>query len=336
MPVTPPLDPMLARLQTDFPRGEGWVYEPKWDGFRAIAFIDSGDVHIASRDHKPLQRYFPELPEALGEAFPDRCVIDGEVLVTNEQGLDFDALLQRIHPARSRIEKLASETPAAFVAFDVLALDDRDLMAAPLGERRAALEGLLGPAEEPVLPSRATEILITPQTADADRAIAWMTDYEATGLDGLVAKQLDSIYLPGERRMVKVKLQRTADCVIGGYRLSKSGDGVGSLLLGLYDTEGVLQYVGHTSGFKAKERREVLEQLRPLEGGESFGSGRAPGGQNRWTGGRDTTWTAVRPTLVCEVSYDRLLGRRFRHATGFVRWRPDRDPKSCTFEQLGR
>ena len=328
---------MLARLSDSVPEGEGWVYEPKWDGFRALVFRDRADVHVASRDHKPLQRYFPELPPALADALPERCVVDGEVIVGGSRGLDFDALLQRIHPARSRIERLAAETPAAFIAFDLLALGDRDTTGAPFRERRELLAGSLQEPPEPrgsVAPR--TQVLLTPQTADATQARRWMTELEDIGLDGVVAKQLDDGYHPGERTMVKVKLQRTADCVVGGYRLSKAGDGVGSLLLGLYDGEGNLQYVGHTSSFKAAERRSLLAELRPLEGGESFAGGRVPGGPSRWSGGRETSWVPLEPRLVCEVSFDRIMGGRFRHASRFLRWRHDRDPRSCTFDQIRR
>jgi ATP-dependent DNA ligase len=335
LPIKPPLKPMLAKLQPSVPRAPGWVYEPKWDGFRAIVFRDGSDIHVASRDHKPLERYFPELPSALDSALPQKCVVDGEVIVVGDHGLAFDSLTQRIHPARSRVEKLAAETPASFFAFDLLALDDDDLMSAPLEQRRSALADFLDGPVEPELPSRGlTEILLTPQTDDADVASSWIDEYEDVGVDGVVAKRLDSIYQPGDRVMVKVKLQRTADCVVGGYRLSKSGDGIGSLLLGLYDSAGVLHYVGHTSGFRAAERPKLLEELRPLEGGHSFGGGRAPGGPSRWASGRNTDWVPLEPKRVCEVSFDRMMSGRFRHAVGFVRWRDDRDPKSCTFDQI--
>jgi ATP-dependent DNA ligase len=293
-------------------------------------------LQVVSRDHRPLHRYFPELPGPLAAALPERCVVDGEIVVAGAEGLHFDGLLQRIHPARSRIELLAQQTPATYVAFDLLALGDRDLTGSPLHERRSALEGLLGPAASPDEPARpGTQVLLTPQTPDPEEAKLWMSSLEGIGLDGAVAKRRDGPYVFGERVMVKVKLQRTADCVVGGYRLSKAGDGVGSLLLGLYDDGGTLQYVGHTSSFKAGERRSLLAELRPLETAESFGSGRAPGAPSRWTRQRDVSWVPLEPRLVCEVAFDRFMGERFRHATRFLRWRPDRDPRSCTLDQLG-
>ena len=330
----PPLDPMLSKSHEDIPQGDGWLYEPKWDGFRALVFRDGDDVHVASRDHKPLQRYFPELPPALQRSLPERCVVDGEVIVTGDDGLDFDALLMRIHPARSRIEKLAREIPASFVAFDLVALDDRDLRGTPLEERRKLLEGALGPVKDASDIERGTHILITPQTDDYALAREWFTGFEDIGLDGIVAKKKDSSYTPGGRTMAKIKHLRSADCVVGGYRLSKTGDGIGSLLLGLYDDGGILHYVGHTSSFKAPERRALLEELRPLEGVASFEGGRAPGGPSRWSAGRDTSWTSLDPKLVCEVAYERLQSGRFRHSARFLRWRPDKPPRECTFDQL--
>jgi ATP-dependent DNA ligase len=297
LPLHPPLDPMLARLADGLPEGDRWAYEPKWDGFRAIVYRDGKSVHIQSRDRKPLERYFPELPPALAGSLPGRCVVDGEVIVAGPQGLHFDALLQRIHPARSRIERLARETPAAFVAFDLLAMDDDDLRGDAFARRRELLERWLEPPGDPresVAPQ--TEVSITSQTRDAKEASRWMSSLEDIGLDGIVAKELDGPYVHGERVMVKVKLQRTADCVVGGYRLSKAGDGVGSLLLGLYDSSGVLQYVGHTSSFRAAERRSLLAEMRPLEGGPSFEGGRVPGGPSRWARAKETTWVPLRPS----------------------------------------
>jgi ATP-dependent DNA ligase len=335
LPFGPPLDPMLARLSDSLPDGAEWVYEPKWDGFRAIVYRDGSEVHIGSRDHKPLQRYFPELPAALARCLPERCIVDGEVIVGGADGLDFDALLQRIHPARSRIEKLARDTPAAFVVFDVLALDGDDLRPVRFSERRTILEGVLPtPAEVRDSVAARTQVVLTPQTADSAEATRWMSELEGIGLDGIVAKRRDGVYEPGERVMLKVKLQRTADCVVGGYRLSKAGDGVGSLLLGLYDEGGNLAYVGHTSSFKAQERRALLAELRPLETDVSFAGGRVPGEPSRWASAKEKQWTAVEPKLVCEVAFDRLMGRRFRHSSRFVRWRHDRAPQSCTFDQL--
>ncbi len=335
LPFGPPLAPMLAKLEREIPRGEGWRYEPKWDGFRAIVFREASEVHIQSRDARPLERYFPELVPALREAFPAGSVVDGEIILAGEGGLDFDALQLRLHPAESRIRKLAAEIPASFVAFDLLAEGGEDLRSRPLSERRSRLAAILATEASERLPAGATSVLLTPHTGDLDEAAGWFERLERIGLDGIVAKRADQRYVPGERVMVKVKHRRTADCVVGGYRLSKSGDGIGSLLLGLYDEAGVLHFVGHTSAFKARERRELLERLRPLEGGASFGWGRSPGGPSRWSAGRDPSFVPLEPRLVCEVTYDHLQGDRFRHATGFVRWRTDRNPRDCTFEQLG-
>ena len=334
LPFGPPVAPMLAKLEREIPRGEGWRYEPKWDGFRAIVFREGSDVRIQSRDARPLERYFPELVAPLRQAFPPNSVVDGEIILAGEQGLDFDALQLRLHPAESRIRKLAAEIPASFVAFDLLAEDGEDLRPLSLTERRSRLETLLGNEASEHLPSGTTVILLTPQADDPDEAAGLFERLERIGLDGIVAKRADGAYAPGKRVMVKVKHRRTADCVVVGYRLSKSGDGIGSLLLGLYDGPGVLHFVGHTSAFRARARRELLERLRPLESDEGFGAGRSPGGPSRWSAGRDPSFVSLEPKLVCEVTYDHLQGDRFRHATGFVRWRPDRGPRDCTFDQL--
>ncbi|MDQ3991244.1 MAG: ATP-dependent DNA ligase [Actinomycetota bacterium] len=339
--MRPPLDPMLAHLERDIPEGPGWRYEPKWDGFRAIAFLANGDVEVSSRDGRDLQRYFPELPALLRQSLPPECVVDGEVIVAIAGRLEFDALLQRIHPAASRVARLSAETPASFVAFDLLAEGGRDMLDAPFDERRRRLGELLAGGPEAgrgsrPLGSAPPEILLTAQTDDASEARRWFDELEPFGLDGIVAKRDDQPYRPGERTMVKVKHERVADCVVGGYRRAKSGDGVGSLLLGLYDQAGVLHYVGFTSSFRAAQRREVLERLRPLEGGTSFGGGRTPGGPSRWSSGRDTSWIPVEPRLVCEVRYDHLQGDRFRHGTTFLRWRPDKPAEACGFDQVGR
>ena len=328
LPITPPVSPMLAKLQPDIPRGEGWLYEPKWDGFRAIVFRDGEELRIDSRNGQTLDRYFPEVVEQLRAALPERCVIDGEIVLAGENGLDFDSLQQRIHPAASRIKRLSMETPASFIAFDMLAVGDEDLRPKPGAERRARLISEL----------RATpSVAITPQTDDPDEAAEWFTRYEGAGLDGVIAKPASQRYVEGERLWVKVKHRRTCDCVVGGYRLATTaGGGIASMLLGLYGDDGVLHLVGHTSSFNAQQRREILELLKPLEGGEgSFGSGRTPGGPSRWTQGkRDESWYSVSPTLVCEVSFDYMQGPRFRHAARFHRWRTDKSPRECTFDQL--
>ncbi|MDP9066733.1 MAG: ATP-dependent DNA ligase [Actinomycetota bacterium] len=350
LPFQPPLAPMLAKLKESMPSDEGWLYEPKWDGFRAIVFRDAGEVTIISRDMKPLNRYFPELVSALSAELRENCVIDGEVVIPGSYGLDFEALLLRIHPAESRVKKLAAESPSSFVAFDLLARGSRDLRDEALEDRRKELEDALGGAvhlprgttssgpelETAVIESLAEgpKLALTPQTDDRRLAEVWFEVFEGAGLDGIIAKKNDQRYLPGERAMVKLKHQRTADCVIGGYRLNKTKDGVGSLLLGLYDDSQTLHYVGHTSSFKAPERRALLQELGALEGGTSFGGGRTPGGPSRWTGAQGASWVALEPALVCEVAYDHLQGDRFRHATTFKRWRPEKPPLECTFEQI--
>jgi ATP-dependent DNA ligase len=325
LPVQPPIAPMLAKLQREVPEGDGWLYEPKWDGFRSIVFRDGDDVYIQSRQEKPLNRYFPELPDILRASLPERSVVDGEIIVCVDGKLDFDALQLRIHPAASRADKLSKEIPAGFVAFDLLAIDDRDLMTTPFSERRELLEKHLTTTDD---------VSITPQTSDREDAQVWMDSDGGIGLEaGLVAKQANILYKPKARAMVKVKKLRTADMVVGGYRLSKTGDGVGALLLGVYDGD-VLQYVGHTSSFKAAERRELLELMHTIEGHESFGHGRSPGGESRWSQGKEDPWVAVEPKLVCEVSFDKMQQHRFRHAATFLHWRTDKAPEDCTWDQL--
>jgi ATP-dependent DNA ligase len=337
LPVTPPITPMLARVQPDIPRGEGWRYEPKWDGFRAIVFRDGDQIRIDSRDHRPLNRYFPEVEAALRERLPTRCVVDGEIVLAGPDGrLEFDSLQLRLHPAESRVRKLAAEIPASFVAFDLLAQGDEDLRRTRLDVRRARLELMLDVQERLPAGRRGTDVVLTPQTSDADEATVWFEALEDLGLDGIIAKRADLLYVPGERVMVKVKHRRTADCVVGGYRLSKAGDGIGSLLLGLYDQDGTLHFVGHTSSFKAQERREILRTIRAIGEGEGFGRGRTPGEPSRWTQGKDLSWYNVEPRLVCEVSYDHMQGERFRHAATFLRWRDDKRPEECTFDQVER
>jgi ATP-dependent DNA ligase len=323
--VTPPFSPMEAKVQAELPRGDAWQYEPKWDGFRAVAFKDGDEVVIHSRNQKPLTRYFPELVPDLQRIKPKRVVLDGEIVIFTGYGTDFDAMTNRIHPAASRVNMLAKEQPATYIAFDLLADGDESLLETPLKDRRKRLEKLLGPKPE--------SIYLSPVTRERDVALGWLKEYRGTGLDGIVAKRVESIYHPGERAMIKVKEQRTADCVVGGFRWGNDGKRVGSLLLGVYSGK-TLEYVGHTSGFDDAQRKELVSMLEPLRGGTSFEGGRAPGGPSRWSQDRDLAWEPLRPELVCEVAFDRLENGRFRHGVGFVRWRPDKSPKSCTLAQL--
>jgi ATP-dependent DNA ligase len=332
LPFDPPVEPMLAKLTPAIPRGDGWLYEPKWDGFRALVFFDGDEIYLQSRDLRPFSRYFPELADALARTLPRPLVLDGEIVIAGGGALDFDALLMRIHPAESRVRKLAAETPSSFVAFDLLADGADDLRATPFAERRRRLEAALAnrPDDGPFL---------TPATDDYDTAQRWFQEFEGAGLDGVIAKRGADPYQPGVRSMVKVKHLRTADCVVGGLRWAKGADGraVGSLLLGLYDADGVLHHVGHTSSFKAPERVALAERLLSLadeDTAEGFGGGRTPGSPSRWTGGKDLSWVRLRPELVCEVTFDHLQGDRFRHAATFVRWRPDKPPLECTYDQL--
>ncbi len=325
MALAIPLDtpPMEARLAEAIPGGEGWQFEPKWDGFRCLAFRDGASVELMSKSGKPLGRYFPEIGEALGAIGERRFVLDGELVLPEGDTLSFAALQLRLHPAASRIARLARETPAQLILFDALQLGRRDLSGRPLAERRAALEGFMRRAAGP-------RLLLSPATTERATAEAW---FARTGgaLDGIVAKRLDAPYRPAERAMVKVKRHRTADCVVGGYRLS--GEVVGSLLLGLYDEAGRLNSVGFTSAFSAAERRALLAKLTPLRGPSAF-TGSSPGGASRWSRGRSSEWIALRPELVAEVLYDQVTGSRFRHGTTFLRWRPDKAPRQCTMEQL--
>jgi ATP-dependent DNA ligase len=346
-PIPPPIEPMLAKPTPELPAGDGWRYEPKWDGFRALVFRDGPEVYLQSRDLKPLNRYFPELEEplrAVGESNA-RFVLDGEVVIARDGALDFDALLLRIHPAASRVAMLAEQTPSSFVAFDCLADGADDLRAAPFDERRARLEGL-------VAGDAAPSVLLTPSTADAGTARRWFDEFEGAGLDGVIAKRADQAYVPGKREMAKVKHLRTADCVVGGFRWHKNGPGtmVGSLLLGLWNDAGHLQHVGVTSSFNTVKRRELVAFLEPyrrdaLEGHpwrqwreweeQAAASGRRlPGATSRWNRGKDLSWEPLRPELVCEVAFDHLQGDRFRHGTTFVRWRPDKPPSACRYDQL--
>ncbi len=342
LPVMPPVKPMLAKLAREMPAPAGMLYEPKWDGFRCIAFRDGDEIELGSRNEKPLTRYFPELLPALRANVPERCVLDGEIVIAGAGGLDFEALLQRIHPAASRVKMLAATTPASFVAFDILALGDDDLRHLPFGERREALVAALAGARPPVH--------LTPATGDAGVAAEWFDRFEGAGLDGVVAKPLALPYREDERVMWKVKHARTADCVVAGFRTHKDGAGVGSLLLGLYDDQGTLHHVGVASSFSVARRSELVGELAPYRADALAGhpwaawaeaeaearaaGGRMPGGQSRWNAGRTMEWEPLRPELVAEVAFDHLQGDRFRHATSFVRWRPERDPASCTYGQL--
>ena len=342
LPVMPPVKPMLAKLAREMPAPEGMLYEPKWDGFRCIVFRDGDEVELGSRNEKPLTRYFPELPPALKENVPPRCVLDGEIVIAGAGGLEFESLLQRIHPAASRIKMLAETTPASFVAFDLLAVGDDDLRQRPFGERRGLLEQALSKAQPPVH--------LTPATSDPAVATDWFDRFEGAGLDGVVAKPVSLPYREDERVMWKVKHARTADCVVGGFRVHKDGAGVGSLLLGLYDDEGTLHHVGVASSFSVARRKELAVELEPYrtdaldghpwaawaeaEAAAAEKGGRMPGGQSRWNAGRNMSWEPLRPELVAEVAFDHLQGDRFRHATSFVRWRPEREPVSCTYGQL--
>ncbi|HET7729896.1 MAG TPA: ATP-dependent DNA ligase [Usitatibacter sp.] len=335
----PPIEPMLAKVAERIPDEGGFLFEPKWDGFRAIVFRSADAVFIQSRDLRSFDRYFPDLHEALLERLPPGCVIDGEIVIAGADGLDFDALQLRLHPAASRVAMLARASPASFVAFDLLGVDGRDIRDAPQAERRRLLEALLAKAKPP--------IHLTPVTTERSVALEWLRHFEGAGLDGVIAKPADAPYAPGKRAMLKVKHVRTADCVVGGFRWHKSGAGVvGSLLLGLYDEAGVLHHVGVTSAFTMARRKELARELEPLReeamarhpwrdwAGAGAASARMPGARSRWSAGKDLSWEPLRIERVCEVKYDHLQGDRFRHAAQFVRWRPDRRPKDCRYDQL--
>ena len=343
---------MLAKIADGLPVGDGLLYEPKWDGFRAIVFRGASEVFIQSRDLKPLDRYFPDLHTSFLSALPEG-VFDGEIVIATPNGLDFDALQMRLHPAASRVAKLAVQTPASFVAFDLLANGKRDLRASPLRERRAQLETLLAAVDPP--------IYLTPMTRDEKTASDWLARFEGAGLDGVIVKPEEAIYEPGKRAMIKVKHARTADCVVAGFRWHKNGTDtrVGSLLLGLYDKKGRLQHVGVTSSFTMAVREQLVRELAPLRKRALEDhpwrawapppqtssrpasarqapneSNRMPGGQSRWSAGKDLSWEPVRVERVCEVKYDHMQGDRFRHAAVFQRWRPDKSPADCTYDQL--
>jgi ATP-dependent DNA ligase len=337
LPVMPPVKPMLAKAVHAVPRTPGLSFEPKWDGFRCIVFRDGDEIELGSRNDRPLTRYFPELVELLREALPQRCVVDGEIVIVTGTGLDFEALQLRLHPAASRVTKLAEETPASFVAFDLLALGDRSLMDTPFGERRQLLET--------VLDDSLARVHLTPVTTDPDVAEDWFTRFEGAGFDGVMAKPTDLPYEPDKRVMWKVKHQRTADCVVAGFRWHKDGESVGSLLLGLFDDDGVLHSVGVATSFTAARRRELVDELAPLrvdalEGhpwrnwAEAHAEQRIPGAYSRWAVGKDLSWEPLRTEWVAEVRYEHVQGRRFRHGSRLVRFRPDRTPESCTYAQL--
>jgi ATP-dependent DNA ligase len=338
--IRPPIEPMLSKVAEEIPRSGDFLFEPKWDGFRAIVFRGGEDVYIQSRDLKPLDRYFPELHDGLIAALPDGCVVDGEIVIATPRGLDFDRLQLRLHPAASRAAKLAKETPAEFVAFDLLAAGGADLRTLPFDTRREQLEKLLRKAGPPVH--------VTPMTRHRDVAVEWLERFEGAGLDGVMAKPARGAYEPGKRVMFKIKHSRTADCVVAGFRWHKTGPGtlIGSLLLGLYDPRGKLQHVGVTSAFPMQQRKELATLLEPLrksamkdhpwrEWADAAGEmQRMPGGQSRWSAGKDLSWEPVRIEVVCEVKYDHMQGDRFRHAAVFQRWRTDKAPEDCRYDQL--
>ncbi len=344
LPFAPPLAPMLSRAADALPSGEGWQFEPKWDGFRTLVFRDGDEILLQSRDSRPMNRYFPELVQPLRDALPERCVIDGEIVIVGAGGLDFEALLLRIHPAESRVKLLAAQSPASYVAWDLLALGGEDLRSAPLSARRVRLEEALS--------SSADRVHLSPATLDRALAEDWFRRFEGAGLDGVMAKRLDEPYRPGQRTMIKVKHKRTADCVVAGFRWHKNGTGtmIGSLLLGLYDDAGTLHHVGVTAAFTDATRRKLVEELAPLredalEGHPWRGWAEAeqeaaarmqrlPGASSRWNRGKDLSWEPLRAQRVCEVAFDHMQGDRFRHAAQFVRWRPDKRPEECRYDQL--
>lgn len=335
-PVNPPVAPMLAKRVAEIPDGDGWIFEPKWDGFRTIVFRDGDEILIQSRDGKSLNRYFPELLETLRAQLPNACVLDGEIVIANDSGLDFDALQLRIHPAASRVKLLSRQTPASVVFFDLLAEDDRDLRPDRFDFRRNKLEAMLSSAKAP--------IHITPATRKKKIAEDWFRRFEGAGLDGVMAKLADGTYESDKRVMLKIKHERDCDCVVAGFRWYKDNDdeAVGSLLLGLYDKAGALQHVGVCSSFKSEKRRELAVFLAPYRERaakrhpwlSSDGSDRKPGGQSRWSAGKNLSWEPLRPELVVEVAYEHMQGDRFRHMAQFRRWRVDKKPADCTYEQL--
>ena len=344
LPFAPPLAPMLSKAADALPGGDGWQFEPKWDGFRTLVFRDGDDVVLQSRDEKPMNRYFPELIAPLAATLPERCVVDGEIVIVGAGGLDFEALLLRIHPAASRVKLLAAQAPASFVVWDLLALGNEDLRPMPLAARRERLEQVLADPAPPVH--------LSPATRDRTLAEDWFRRFEGAGLDGVMAKRLDAPYRAGERTMIKVKHARSADCVVAGFRWHKNGTGtmVGSLLLGLYDEDGTLHHVGVTAAFTNSVRKQLVADLALLrenalenhpwrdwaevQGDANATGPRLPGASSRWNRGKDLNWEPVRPERVCEVAYDHMQGTRFRHAAQFMRWRPDKRPQDCCYDQL--
>ena len=361
LPIALPIKPMLAKLAREIPAGDDWSFEPKWDGFRCIVARDGDELDLTSRQERPITRYFPELVEPLRAALPERCVVDGEIVVPDGDGhgLDFDALLQRIHPAASRVTRLAAETPSVFIAFDLLALGDESWLGRPFRDRRAELVRVLDAAGAP---GASASVFVTPASTDRAVAAEWFSAFEGAGLDGVVAKGLDDVYQPDKRALVKVKHQRTADCVVAGFRVHKDGRGVGSLLLGLFDDDERLNHVGVAAGFSTVFRTQLLGEMTPLTenatadhpwgewarmqpgldgalglatpAGEPDDGQRRPGGTSRWNAGKDLSWVPVRAERVVEVTFGQLENGRFRHGVSFVRWRPDRDPASCRYDQL--
>ncbi|WP_394824639.1 ATP-dependent DNA ligase [Pendulispora albinea] len=339
LPVRPPVLPMLAKRVSELPEGEGFIFEPKWDGFRTLVFRDGDEIVLQSRDEKELNRYFPELLEPLKAQLPTRCVLDGELVIAKNGGLDFEALQLRVHPAASRVKLLSKEIPASVVFWDLLCEGDEDLCGAPFRARRARLEALLAEAEPP--------LHLTPATTDRAVAVDWFTRFEGAGLDGVMAKPAASAYEPNKRTMFKVKHERECDCVVAGFRWHKLGeDTVGSLLLGLYDDAGVLHHVGVSASFTVKKRRELAEFLEPYRKDAMVDhpwkdwatpaamDSRMPGGKSRWSQGKDLSWEPIRAELVVEVAYDHMQGSRFRHTAQFRRWRTDKSPRDCTYAQL--
>jgi ATP-dependent DNA ligase len=338
LPVNPPVLPMLSKRVDDIPAGEGWIFEPKWDGFRALVFRDGDEIQIQSRDAKPLNRYFPEVVEMLLAQLPARCVLDGEIVIAKDGGLDFEALQLRLHPAASRVKLLSKQIPASMVIFDLLCAGDRDLRSEPFQERRRVLEELLAGAEPPVH--------LTPATRDRNAAADWFRRFEGAGLDGVMAKPVDGIYEPDKRVMLKVKHERDCDCVVAGFRWYKNAEqeAVGSLLLGLFDNGGALQHVGVCASFTAEKRRELVTFLAPYKEDAlrdhpwkqwaAQEGQRMPGGQSRWSQGKDLSWEPLRPELVVEVAYEHMQGTRFRHMAHFRRWRTEKRPEDCTYAQL--